>query len=129
MKIVNPESLGEPRGYNNGILADTGKILFVAGQVGWDKEGRVAEGLVAQLDVALRNILEVVQAAGGKREDIARFTIYVKNKMDYLAHRGRIGEVYRKNMGKHFPAMSLVEVQDLLEEGALIEIEATAVLP
>lgn len=127
MKVVNPRSMPQPRGYNNGVLAE-GRMLFVAGQVGWDKDGNIANGFVAQFDQALANILEVVHEAGGTAQDIGRFTIFVKDKSVYLAQRKPIGEVYRKHMGKHFPAMTLVEVKDLLEEGALVEIEATAVL-
>jgi len=129
MKVINPESLRNPQGYNHGILTDAGKLLFIAGQIGWDQNGKMAEGLVAQFELALRNILEVVRDAGGNGEHIARFTIFVKDKSDYLARRKEIGQIYRKHLGKHFPAMSLVEVKDLLEEGALIELETTAVIP
>lgn len=128
MKTINPESLAAPRGYNNGVVM-TGKILFVAGQVGWNKQEQMAEGLVAQFDQSLRNILDVVEAAGGSHECIGRFTIFVKDKNDYLSKRKEIGAVYRNRMGKHFPAMTLLEIRDLLEPNALVEIEATAVLP
>lgn len=129
MRSVNPESLSEPRGYSNGMLSELGRLLFVAGQIGWNREGRLAEGLVNQFEQALMNILEVVAAAGGNAQDIGRLTIFIKNKKDYLTARKAIGEVYRRQMGKHFPAMSLLVVNDLLEEGALVEIEATAVIP
>jgi enamine deaminase RidA (YjgF/YER057c/UK114 family) len=129
VKVINPESLGRPSGYNHGILVPAGKLLFVAGQIGWDRNLRMAEGLVAQFDLALSNILEVVRDAGGSGEHIVRFTIFIKDKSDYLAQTKEIGRVYRKHLGKHFPAMSLLEVKDLLEEDALIEIETTAVIP
>ena len=128
MKIFNPETLAAPRGYNHGIVA-SGNLLFVAGQIGWDKDGNVADGLVNQFEQALRNILAVVQDAGGKAENIGRLTIFIKDKQDYLNRRKEIGLRYKATMGKHFPAMSLLVVKDLLEEKALVEIEATAVLP
>lgn len=129
MEKINPETLATPRGYNNGILMPGGKILFVAGQVGWDRQERMAQGLVAQFEQALRNILDVVESAGGNRECIGRFTIFIKDKNEYIEKRKEIGAVYREQMGKHFPAMSLLVIKDLLEPNALVEIEATAVLP
>jgi len=129
MKQINPSSLPSPRGYNNGMLSFAGKILFVAGQIGWDENGSLANGLAAQFDRAIYNVLEVVRSAGGHAENIGRLTIYVKDKQNYLSSRKEIGEAYRHHMGKHFPAMSLLVVSDLLEEGALVEIEATAVMP
>ena len=128
MKILNPESLAGPRGYNHGILSE-GKILCVSGQIGWDSEYQLAPGLPQQFEQALRNILTVVHEAGGKAEHIARFTIFIKDKMDYLQNTKEIGLRYRTLMGKHFPAMSLIIVKDLLENDALVEIEATAVIP
>jgi enamine deaminase RidA (YjgF/YER057c/UK114 family) len=128
MKIINPETLAAPRGYNHGISA-SGNLLFVAGQIGWDKDGNVAEGLVNQFEQALHNVMAVVVAAGGNAENIGRLTIFIKNKQDYLNRRKEIGQRYQTVMGKYFPAMSLLVVKDLLEEKALVEIEATAVLP
>lgn len=126
---VNPESLGAPRGYSNGMLFPAGgRVLFVAGQIGWDREGRFVDGLTAQFELALRNVLEVVRAAGGGPESIGRLTLYVVDKRDYAAKVKEIGRVYRDVMGKHFPAMALVQVAGLLEERALVEIEATAVV-
>ncbi len=127
MRILNPKTLATPRGYNHGIQA-IGNLVFVSGQIGWDKEGKVAEGLVNQFELALKNILVVVEDAGGKAENIARLTIFIKDKQQYLDRRKEIGERYRSLMGKHYPAMSLLIIQDLLEEKALVEIEATAVL-
>ena len=129
MKQINPSSMPSPRGYNNGMLSFTGKILFVAGQIGWDEHGALPTGLVAQFERAIQNVLEVVRSAGAHPENIGRLTIYLKDKQEYQSSRKEIGEAYRKHMGKHFPAMSLVMVHDLLEDGALVEIEATAVMP
>lgn len=128
MKIVNLSSLGKPHGYSNGILYSQGQILFVSGQIGWDSSHTLASGLTAQFAQALRNALDVVREAGGNPESIGRLTMYVTNKQEYLRSRKEIGEAYRSVMGKHFPAMSLVVAKDLLEEGALIEIEVTAVI-
>ena len=128
MKIFNPEILATPRGYNHGLSA-SGNLLFIAGQIGWDKDGKVADGLVDQFERALRNVVAVVESAGGKAENIGRLTIFIKDKQDYLNLRKEIGQRYQAIMGKHYPAMSLLVVKDLLEENALIELEATAVLP
>ncbi len=129
--IINPKSLGEPRGWNNGLLAPAGgRLLFVAGQVAMDATGKVgAAGFVQQFTRALENVLSVVHEAGGRPDDIARLTIYVTDLQAYVSSRKALGVSYRQLMGRHYPAMSLVEVKGLLEEGALVEIEATAVLP
>jgi len=128
--IVNPDTLAAPRGYSNGIVLGPGRTLFVAGQVGWTREAQViSPELPAQFEQALRNILDVVAAAGGKPEHIGRFTIYVTDKRRYEAETKAIGAAYRKLMGRHYPAMALIVVAGLLEEGALVEIEATAVIP
>lgn len=130
-RLVNPEELGAPKGYSNGVVAAAGsRLLFVAGQVGWDETQRlVSEDFVAQFDRALANVLAVVAAAGGAPADVVRLTLYVKDRHAYLARRAEVGEVYRARMRRHFPAMTLVEVGALLEEGAQVEIEATAALP
>jgi len=129
LKFVNPVSLGIPRGYSNGVLTDGGQLLFIAGQIGWDQHQRVtSDDLVAQFDRALTNMLTVVKEAGGKPEQIVRLVIYVTDKNEYRARRQEIGERYRAHMGKHFPAMVLVEVAGLLEDDAKIEIEGIAVL-
>jgi enamine deaminase RidA (YjgF/YER057c/UK114 family) len=129
MNFINPETLATPKGYNHGVLSNGGRLLFVAGQIGWDRNEKLVDGFVAQFDLALANVLEVVRAAGGNVEDITRFTIFVKEKSEYLKLRKEIGKLYRQRMGNHYPAMSLVVVKDLLEDSALIEIEATAVIP
>ena len=129
-KLINPESLGAPHGYSNGVLTEAGgRLLFIAGQVAWDQKQRIVPGdLVEQFDQALANVIAVVSEAGGKPEQIARLVIYVTDKNDYRAHLKEIGERYRERMGRHFPAMVLVEVTGLLEDRAKIEIEAIAVL-
>ncbi|MGE0791939.1 MAG: RidA family protein [Sandaracinaceae bacterium] len=126
---VNPDSLAPPRGYSNGVVLDGGRVLFVAGQVGWDKEMKFVDGMAAQFALALDNVLTVVQDAGGGPDHIGRLTIYVTDKRAYLAATKEIGAAYRERMGRSYPAMSLVQVADLLEDRALVEIEATAVLP
>jgi enamine deaminase RidA (YjgF/YER057c/UK114 family) len=128
--LINPESLGRPRGYSNGVLCEPGgRLLFVAGQIGWDeKQMIVSEDFVEQFDRALGNVLSVVQEAGGSAGQIARMVVYVTNKLEYLEHTRSIGERYRGHMGKHFPAMTLVEVKGLLDPSAKVEIEAIAIL-
>ena len=128
--FINPESLGPPRGYSNGVLTEPGgRLLFIAGQVGWDKnQNIVGDDLVEQFARALANVVAVVTEAGGKADQIARLTIYVTNKLDYRTRLVEIGERYRARMGKHFPAMVLVDVKSLLEDGAKFEIEGRAVL-
>ncbi len=129
-EAINPASLGAPQGYSNGVLAAPGRLLFVAGQVAWDGDQKiVGPDFGAQFSQALRNVMTVVKEAGGGAEDVCRMTIYVTDKKAYMADLRSIGRNYREIMGKNFPAMSLVEVQDLLEEGAQIEIEATCVIP
>lgn len=128
--LINPESLGAPRGYSNGVLTDPGgRLLFIAGQVAWDQKQQIVAGdLVGQFDRALANVITVVTEAGGKPEQIARLVIYVTDKNEYRVHMKEIGERYRARMGKHFPAMALVEVKGLLDASAKIEIEGVAVL-
>ncbi len=130
LKLINPETLGPPRGYSNGVLADAGgTFLFVAGQVGWNKEQTiVSENFVEQFDRALENVIAVVTEAGGSPNHIARLVIYVTDKKEYKLSLKEIGETYRARMGKHYPAMVLVEVRGLLEDNAKVEIEAIAVL-
>lgn len=129
-KFINPESLGVPKGYANGVLTTAGgKLLFIAGQIGWnEKQTIVSEDLVEQFDRALTNLISVVEAAGGSPEHIARLVIYVTNKNEYKARMKEIGERYRRHMANHYPAMVLVEVKSLLEDEAKIEIEGIAVL-
>lgn len=128
--LINPESLGAPRGYANGVLTEAGgRLLFIAGQVAWDAQQQIVAGdLVGQFDRALANVIAVVAEAGGQPEHIARLVIYVTDKDEYRVHMKEIGARYRARMGKHFPAMVLVEVKGLLEDRAKIEIEGVAVL-
>jgi len=110
-------------------MKGTGEVLFVAGQVGWDGQGRmVTGGFVAQFAQALANVLAVVREAGGAPASVARLTLYVTDKREYRAQQREVGEAYRRLMGKHFPAMALVEVRGLLEDDARVEIEAVALL-
>jgi enamine deaminase RidA (YjgF/YER057c/UK114 family) len=129
-EIVNPESLGEPKGWNNGMLGPAGgRLLFVAGQVAMDADGAVVAGdMAAQWERSLENVLAVVRAAGGRPSDIGRMTVFVTDKEAYLSSRKPLGEVWRRLMGRHYPAMAVVEVKGLVEEGAVVEIEATAVI-
>jgi enamine deaminase RidA (YjgF/YER057c/UK114 family) len=128
--FINPESLGAPSGYANGVLAEAGgRLLFIAGQIGWDQnQNIISADLVEQFDRALANVIAVVEEAGGRPEQIARLVIYVTDKNEYRKQMKEIGERYRVRMGKHFPAMVLVGVTGLLEDSAKIEIEGVAVL-
>jgi NAD(P)-dependent dehydrogenase (short-subunit alcohol dehydrogenase family)/enamine deaminase RidA (YjgF/YER057c/UK114 family) len=128
--IINPAELGAPRGWNNGLLAQAGgRTLFIAGQTARDGSGQVpAADFVSQFDRALGNVLVVLRQAGGEPGDIGRFTIYVTDMEQYRASLKPLGEVYRRRMGTHFPAMALVEVKSLVDQQAVVEIEATAVL-
>jgi enamine deaminase RidA (YjgF/YER057c/UK114 family) len=127
--IVNPPTLAPPRGYSNGLVYPPGALLFVAGQIGWNAQGELVSSYFSvQFAQALDNVLAVVHAAGGRPDQIARLTIYVTNKQRYSDARADVGQRYRERMGEHYPTMTLVEVKDLLEPGAQVEIEATAVI-
>jgi enamine deaminase RidA (YjgF/YER057c/UK114 family) len=128
--FINPESLGAPSGYANGVLTEAGgRLLFIAGQIAWDQHQQiVSDDLVEQFDRALANVVTVVIEAGGTTDRIARLILYVVDKKDYRERMKEIGERYRAHMGKHFPAMVLVEVAGLLDDRAKIEIEGIAVL-
>jgi enamine deaminase RidA (YjgF/YER057c/UK114 family) len=128
LRVLQPPGWPRPRGYANGMLGE-GRVVFVAGQVGWDTGERLADGLVAQVAQALRNILAVLAEAGAGAADIARVTWYVKDMKAFRAARGPVGEVWRDTIGRHYPAMAVVGVTDLIDEGALVEIEVTAVVP
>src|ERR1041384_6497822 len=110
-KLINPEALGAPSGYSNGLLADGGgKLLFIAGQIAWDQNQKiVSNDFVGQFDKELANEITAVRAAGGESNNIVRVVVYVTNKHEYLAQTKAVGERYRKHMGKHFPAMALVQ--------------------
>jgi enamine deaminase RidA (YjgF/YER057c/UK114 family) len=130
MTFINPESLGAPRGYANGVLVEGGRLLFIAGQIGWDSEQHiVSDDFIEQFGQALANLITVVQAAGGEAANIAQMRIYVTSKRDYIENLKQVGAAYRQHMGRHYPAMALVEVVALVEDRAKVEIEAIACLP
>ena len=129
MNVLLPEGWAPPIGYANGIEVPAGRIVFVAGQVGWDAQQRFhSADIVPQFDQALQNILAVLAVAGGKATDICRMTAYCCDREAYLASRRELGAVWRSRMGHHYPAMSMIFVADLLDHPAKIELEATAVL-
>jgi enamine deaminase RidA (YjgF/YER057c/UK114 family) len=126
---IEPAGWPPPSGYSHGILAE-GRYLAVAGQIGWNEFCElVGEGFIEQARQALCNVVGVVRAAGGEPEHIVRLTWYVTDKQEYRDNLAALGKAYREIVGPHFPAMALVQVADLLEDGAKVEIEATAVLP
>ena len=127
--ILQPKGWAPPQGYANGIAAE-GRQVFIAGQIGWTADAKlVSGGLSPQVEQALRNIVAVLAQAGGEPRHITRLNWYVTDKAAYVAQRKEIGAAYRRVIGKHYPAMTLLVVAGLLEEGALVEIEATAVVP
>lgn len=127
-EIIQPDDWAKARGYANGMLA-RGKDLYVGGQIGWNANQKFeTHDFIGQMEQTLRNILQVVEKAGGSATDIVRLTWYVIDKKEYVARQKEVGEAYRRVLGKHFPAMTMVVVSALVEDEALIEIEATAVL-
>ncbi len=125
-RIIHPDGWKPAKGYANGMLGADG-TLYVGGQIGWTGDQVFeAQDFIGQMEQALRNILTVVQAAGGTAGDILRLTWFVTDKQTYLAHQAEVGAVYRRVLGRHFPAMTMVVVKDLIEDEALLEIEATA---
>ena len=129
IKTVQPEGWIQPRGYANGVEA-RGRQLYVGGQIGWNTQGRFeTDDLVEQTRQALRNCVDVVRAAGGDAHHIVRMTWYLRDKREYQARLKEIGAAYRDVVGRHYPAMSAIQVSDLIEDRAKVEIEVTAVLP
>jgi enamine deaminase RidA (YjgF/YER057c/UK114 family) len=129
MKILHPRGWTPPIGYANGVAA-TGTVVFVAGQVGWNEQQRFeSEELAPQFEKALENVLAVLAEAGAKPAHICRMTAYCCDKPAYLAARPELGRIWRKLMGRHYPAMSMIFVSDLLDSPGKIELEATAVVP
>lgn len=127
-QVIQPEGWLKARGYSNGIVA-SGRTLYVGGQIGWNAQQEFeTNDFIGQMEQALRNIVDVVEAAGGKVTDLVRLTWYVIDKKEYVARQREVGEAYRRVLGKHFPSMTMVVVSALVEDAALIEIEATAVL-
>ena len=127
-KIIHPDGWKATKGYANGILSNNGQ-LFIGGQIGWTA-AQIFEThtFIGQMEQTLNNIVTIVKAAGGEIKNIARLTWYIKDKNEYLNNQKLIGEVYQKIIGKHYPAMSMVVVKDLVEDEALLEIEATAII-
>lgn len=128
-EILNPEHWKAPKGYANGIAA-TGKLVFLGGLIGWNGAQQFeTDDFVEQVKQTLANIIEVLNEAGGKPEDIVRMTWFITDKQEYLSRQAELGAIYRDAFGKHFPAMSMVQVAALIEDRAKVEIEATAVIP
>ncbi len=129
MQLLQPKHWKPAKGFANGIAA-TGRQIFVAGQVGWNAEQQFeSDDFVAQVEQALSNIVAVLAEAEARPEHLVRLTWYVTDKSEYLARLSEVGQVYRRVIGRHFPAMTLVQVAALLEDRAKVEIEATAVVP
>ncbi len=128
MQTLQPPGWPRPKGYANGIAAE-GRLVFVAGQVGWDASGDFAsDDLIAQAEQALRNIVAILAEADAGPEHITRMTWYLADKREYIERGAELGQVYRRVIGKHYPAMTAVEVSGFVEDGAKVEIEATAVV-
>jgi enamine deaminase RidA (YjgF/YER057c/UK114 family) len=129
MQILQPAGWPRPKGYSNGVVG-RGRIVFIAGQIGWDQDHLFHDqDFAGQFERALANMLAVLAEAGGRPEHLARMTWFITSKEAYLAQAARVGEIYRSAMGRHYPAMSVVEVSALVEDRAVVEIEATAILP
>jgi enamine deaminase RidA (YjgF/YER057c/UK114 family) len=129
-RSILPEGWKAPVGYANGVLAASGRTLYMAGQVGWTAQQEfTSEELAPQFKQALENILAILREAGGRPEHIVRITAFCVDRQEYLAARGELGRIWRELMGRHYPAMSMIFVSDLLDHPARIELEATAVIP
>lgn len=127
--ILQPKAWPAPKGYANGIAVE-GRQVFIAGQIGWNEHAKlVSDDFVAQVEQALSNIVQVLAEAGGEPGHLVRITWYLADKSEYMARQKEIGSAYRRVIGRHFPTMTAVVVAGLLEEGAKVEIEATAVIP
>ena len=128
-ETINPQNWPRPSGYANGVVSE-GRYLAISGQIGWNERGElVSENFVEQAGQALENVIAVLRAAGGRPEHLVRLTWYITSKEEYRSNVGELGAAYRRIVGTHYPAMALVQVAALLEEGAKVEIEATAILP
>jgi enamine deaminase RidA (YjgF/YER057c/UK114 family) len=129
MEVILPPGWPRPRGYANGVAAN-GRMLFIAGMIGWDAQGVFhSDDFAAQARQALQNVAEVLREAGGKPENIVRMTWYVTDKGEYLAAGKEIGQAFREIIGSYNAAMTAVQVTALIEDRAKVEIEATAVIP
>ena len=130
MQILHPPGWARPRGYSNGISTEGGRLVFIAGQIGWNEQCVFTEkGFGGQFRQTLRNILAVLTQAGGRPEHIVRLTWYVVDRQEYLAAGAEVGAAYRELMGRHYPTMAVVQVGALVEDAARLEIEAMAVVP
>ena len=129
LQFLQPDGWAPPRGYANGVAA-AGRMVFVAGQVGWNAQQQFeSDDFAAQVEQALSNVMAVLRSAGAGPEHLVRMTWYVTDKTAYVTRQKELGRIYRQIVGRHFPAMTLLVVAGLLEDRALVEIEATAVLP
>ena len=129
MQLLHPKHWARTRGFSHGVAAE-GRQVFVAGQVGWNaRQEIVGDDFVAQVEQALHNVVDILAEAGARSEHLVRLTWYVCDKQEYLKRSSEVGEVYRRVIGRHFPAMTLVQVAALVEDRARVEIEATAVVP
>lgn len=129
-EVILPDGWPVPKGYSNGILTAKGKTLYMAGQVGWSPEEKFAsDKLIPQFTQALKNIVAIVKKAGGKPEHICKMTCFCKDRNQYLESRRELGKIWKEIIGNHYPCMSMIFVVDLLDHPAVIEIEATAVIP
>jgi enamine deaminase RidA (YjgF/YER057c/UK114 family) len=130
VEVLHPKGWASPVGYSNGIVAGPGRIVFIAGQVGWDEQQKFQTAeLAPQFEQALKNILAVLAEAGGRPEHVCRITGFCCDKKGYLAGRRELGKIWKRHMGRHYPAMSMIFVSDLLDSPGKIELEATAVVP
>ncbi len=129
MQVLQPPGWAPPKGYANGVAA-SGRVVFIGGQIGWNSGQRFeSTDFVGQVRQALLNIVAILKEAGGRPEHIARMTWYVVDKREYLANPKALGAAYREVLGRHYPAMTAIEVTALIEDAARVEIEATAVIP
>jgi enamine deaminase RidA (YjgF/YER057c/UK114 family) len=128
MKVLNPPSWKRPKGYANGISV-RGRLIVTGGVVGWDEEEQFPSDFIAQVRQALSNIVTILREGEAGPEHIIRMTWYITDKREYLARMNELGDAYREIIGRHFPAMAMVQVADLIEDAAKVEIEATAVVP
>jgi enamine deaminase RidA (YjgF/YER057c/UK114 family) len=130
LQMINPEALGAPKGWNNGVLAPRdGRVLFIAGQAGWETDlPGTPPPFLEQFARALDRVLAIIREAGGAPTDLARLTIYVTNVADYHASVKGLGRIWRERLEKHYPAVALLEVKGLVDRGAVVEMEATAVI-
>jgi len=128
VQFILPPGWKRPKGYSNAVVLPRGRPLFIAGQIGWDAQGKLAPDFAAQFRQALLSVRACIEAAGGRIEHIGRIDLFVTDKSEYEANLAAIGTVWREVMGRHYPAMALLEVKGLLEEGAKVEIEATGVV-